>query len=102
VAFLGAEAPEPPSITAEPVDGRKNRTYLGLVEQAVESGFKVLMVPFRWGEEQPVLSTRREPGRMTTALAWSDQEDQLLFETQGDGRTRLSVGRDDGTILQSR
>jgi hypothetical protein len=58
--------------------------------RSVEPRFKILLVPFRHGETLP--ETVLNQGALQ--VRWPDQKDEIQFRVGDDGRTRVSVGRD--------
>jgi len=68
--------------------------------QTVECRFRIVIVPFRMGDEVPAVSVDADTG--TARLEWSDQIDELQFDVPRDNRTRLRVLRDGEEILQSK
>ncbi len=71
-----------------------------VVAETVECRFRILLVPFRMGEEVPRIDVDAYTGNVE--ITWSDQSDELEFEVGKDNRTRLKVSRDDEEILQSK
>lgn len=68
--------------------------------ETVECRFRIVLVPFRMGEDLPSVSVDADTG--TARLEWSDQIDELQFDVPRDNRTRLRVLRDGEEILRSR
>lgn len=68
--------------------------------ETVECRFRIVMVPFRMGEELPRINVDAKTG--TTRLEWTDQLDELEFEVGKDNRTRLRVSRGKEEILRSK
>ncbi|UCD49760.1 MAG: hypothetical protein JSW27_19785 [Phycisphaerales bacterium] len=68
--------------------------------EAVDPRFRIVMIPFRWGQALPQTVVDTASG--AAELRWSDQADQLLFEIGSDERTRLRVLRDEEEILRSK
>ncbi|MDI6449459.1 hypothetical protein [Anaerobaca lacustris] len=68
--------------------------------ETVECRFRIVLVPFRMGEDLPAISVDASTG--TARLEWADQQDELQFEVAKDNRTRLRVLRDGEEILRSR
>ena len=64
---------------------------LRVTSRAVAPDFKVLLFPYRAGQEQP--KTTWNADRTVLAVEWSDQKDSITFATGDDGRTRLTVTR---------
>ncbi len=71
-----------------------------VVAETVECRFRILLVPFRMGEEVPRIDVDSYTGNV--AITWSDQSDELEFEVGKDDRTRLKVSRGGEEILQSK
>jgi hypothetical protein len=68
--------------------------------ETVECRFRIVMIPFRMGEELPTI--RVDPDTEAVRLEWPDQQDELQFDVAKDNRTRLRVLRDGREILRSR
>ena len=88
-----------------PLDNKKMPQFynrMKISSRAVEARFKVLLVPFRMGEEMPKIGFDAASGSAT--LAWKDQSDKLRFASEHatDQRTRFTVLRDDKTLLESK
>ena len=70
---------------------------LVLPSWSVAPDYKVLLFPYRHGDELPV--TRWNQARTALTVAWPDQRDELAFRTGPDGRTRLVMARDGKKVL---
>jgi hypothetical protein len=64
---------------------------LEIASHSVAPNFKVLLFPYRKGEELPVTSWSAD--HQTVTVAWNDQADQINFKPGADGRTRLAITR---------
>lgn len=80
------------------LENARGRTLIAT--EAVECRFRIVMIPFRMGDDLPTI--RVDPEIDAVRLEWPDQRDELQFEVPQDNRTRLSVLRDDVEILRSR
>jgi hypothetical protein len=77
--------------------GSYNR--LAINRNTVKANFKVLLIPFRFGEELPTIST---VGNKTT-IAWKDgQKDVLDFTVDATNRTKVVVKRDGKEVVESK
>jgi hypothetical protein len=81
--------------------GRSNGLIRRLVlpSRSVAPDYKVVLVPYREGEAQPTTVWNQD--RTIASLDWPDQHDQLEFSQAPDGRTTLTVLRDNRVIVQS-
>jgi hypothetical protein len=70
---------------------------LEITSHSVAPNFKVLLFPYRKGEELPV--TTWSPNHQTVTIAWKDQTDQIKFDPGADGRTRLAIARGQGQLI---
>ena len=78
----------------------QNYDQLMIEARTVESRFKVLLIPFRNGEEIPRIAFNAATKRGT--VTWKDQADQFEFKTGDDGKTHCAVARDGRVILESK
>ena len=77
--------------------GSYNR--LAINRTAIKTNFKVLYIPFRYGEELPSVSTE---GNKTT-ITWKDgQKDVLEFNLDATNRTKVVVKRDGKEVVESK
>jgi hypothetical protein len=60
---------------------------------SVHPDFKMLLFPYRHGEETPAVEW--SPDRTVLSIQWQDQKDVVEFEIGPDGRTRYTITRDD-------
>ncbi|MEI6323050.1 MAG: hypothetical protein WCP60_08120 [bacterium] len=74
-----------------------NRMLINSV--AKEGRFKVLLIPFRMGEEIPGISY--DPSSKTASVSWKDQKDSLSFKTDEKGKTSIVVTRDGKSVVDS-
>ena len=72
---------------------------LAINTQSVKANYHVLLIPFRFGEELPTVTT---VGYITT-VSWKDgQKDTLNFKTDVSNRTKVVVVRDGKEVISSR
>ncbi|MFP5039897.1 hypothetical protein [Parasediminibacterium sp. JCM 36343] len=72
---------------------------LAVNTKSVKANYKVLLIPFKYGEELPVIAT--ENGK--TTVTWKDgQKDVLLFSEDASKRTKITVQREGKVILESK
>jgi hypothetical protein len=79
-----------------PSDRRGNRQFydrLTINRRAADSRFRVLLIPFRMGEELPTIGNG--------SIAWKDQLDRIDFTLAPEARTRCVVTRGTNVILES-
>ncbi|MFP5039823.1 hypothetical protein [Parasediminibacterium sp. JCM 36343] len=77
--------------------GSYNR--LAINKNTVTANFKVLLIPFKYGEELPTITTE---GSITT-IAWKDgQKDVLDFAVDATNRTKVMVMRDGKEVVGSK
>lgn len=93
-----AGAPQQLGVSAEPgpLDrSGKPQAYDRLAVSARADGvrFRVLLLPFRWGDPLP-----RVAGR---TVEWDGQRDTFDFEVGADGRTRCAVKRDGDVLIDT-
>jgi hypothetical protein len=69
---------------------------LEITSHSVSPNFKVLLFPYRKGEDLPKTTWSRD--RETVAVEWPDQTDMIRFTQGKDGRTRMVISRGN-TIL---
>jgi hypothetical protein len=81
--------------------GRSNGLIRRLVlpSRSVTPDYTVVLVPYREGEPQPTTDWNED--HTIATLDWPDQHDHLKFATGSDGRTTLTVLRNDQVIVQS-
>ena len=96
-----------PLVSVETKEGAADRkgvaqTYdrLTVNVRAAEARFKVLLIPFRMGDELPKLSYN--PATLCATVAWKDQTDQITFKVAVDSRTNCVVRRGDTVMLESK
>ena len=65
--------------------------------RAKEGHFKVLLIPFRMGEELPKIT--HAPGSDEATLEWKGQKDLLKFRAEPKSATSLTVTRDGKSVL---
>jgi hypothetical protein len=58
---------------------------------SVAPGFKVMLFPYRYGDELPKTSWDR--GRTRLTIEWKGQRDEFEFRAGADGRTRFTLAR---------
>ena len=77
--------------TDGPDEGKGLQPYnrLTLNRQAVEAHYRVLLIPFRYGEPLPVVSYQADKA----TIQWSDQTDTLEFGTDATQRSRVTAKR---------
>ena len=67
--------------------------------QSVKANYQVLLIPFKYGEELPSVST---VGNQTT-ITWKDgQKDLLEFKVDETNRTKVVVKRDGNEVVESK
>jgi hypothetical protein len=71
---------------------------LEINHRGVEARYRVLLVPFRFGDPLPQVRTDPASGDVTVRIA--EQVDTLRFALDG-GRSRVTVSRGDATLAQS-
>ena len=77
--------------------GAYNR--LAINRNTVTANFKVLLIPFRYGEELPIYSTVNNK----TTITWKDgQKDVLDFNLDATNRTKVVVTRDGKEVIESK
>lgn len=70
--------------------------YLEFSANSDAASFRVVLIPFRWGEELPVVSTGTD-NSMT--LAWADQQDEVVFAPMAGGPAGVRVKRNGNEVL---
>ncbi len=65
---------------------------LSITTRAVAPEFKVLLFPYKKGQEQPTTTWDKE--RLSLRVDWSDQHDVAIFRKSEDGRTRVTLQRE--------
>ena len=65
--------------------------------KGIEGRFKVFLIPFRMGEDLPLVSYYPAESRCT--VEWKDQKDTIFFNVNEKGKTGLLVKRDGKPIL---
>jgi len=65
--------------------------------RAVTGAYKVLLYPFREGQELP--KTAWNAGRTRLTVEWPGRRDELRFDAGSDGRTRVALMRDSKRVL---
>ncbi len=97
----GTDAAQPPALLTYALPNPPQRDIVMHRFQidchAVSPNFKVLLFPFRAGEELPQTRWNADHTRLT--IEWSDQKDTLEFFRNADGRTRLKVKRDGNELV---
>jgi hypothetical protein len=63
-----------------------------------QSNFKVLLIPFRYGDALPEISF--DPVRSKARIKWNNQVDDLLFKSGADKRTRVAIDRGGKKLLE--
>lgn len=77
--------------------GSYNR--LAINRNTVTANFKVLLIPFRYGEALPTITTEG----MHTTIFWKDgQKDVLDFAVDATNRTKVVVKRDGKEVIESK
>jgi len=77
--------------------GSYNRLVIN--KHTVTANFKVLLIPFKYGEELPIISTENNKATIT----WKDgQKDVLDFAIDGTNRTKVMVKRDGKEVVESK
>ena len=77
--------------------GSYNR--LSINRNTVTANFKVLLIPFRFGEELPAISTVANK----TTITWKDgQQDVLDFAVDATNRTKVVVTRDGKEVVETK
>ena len=70
--------------------GLKSIKVLSLGKTATEMRFKILLIPYRYGEQMPEITYDRD--KRKAIVKWKSQEDHLYFSEEGN-RTRIKVER---------
>jgi hypothetical protein len=70
---------------------------LHIPSQSVSPDFKMLLFPYKSGQELP--STTWSADHRTVTVAWKDQSDQITFSPGNDGRTRLKIVRNQNELI---
>ncbi len=101
----GVDRDEPARIETITDDNGSNPKTIHLPKLCIDShstapNFKMLLVPYRDGQELPITSW--DAGHTTATIHWSDQTDTVSFTPNADGRTRLSVRRDGQEIIATK
>ena len=93
-----------PLFQVETLEGPKDRDgkaqyYDRLVinRRAPEANFRVLLIPTTAGQPAPRVASSAGD----VLVAWSEQEDRIVFTTLPGGRTRTSVVRNGKPVLES-
>ena len=73
---------------------------LAISRRATEVAYRVLLVPFRYGEKLPQITY--DPATSVARVAYSDQVDEISFVVGADQRTGVSVTRDGKQVLISK
>ena len=77
--------------------GSYNR--LSIDRNTITANFKVLLIPFRYGEELPTINTQDNQ----TTISWKDgQKDEVEFKVDDTNRTRVVVKRDGIEVVESK
>jgi hypothetical protein len=97
----GSEAPaietfDLPNPPQRPIEMHR----LNINSKCVAPDFKMLLFPYRGGQEQPI--TKWNADRTVLTIDWSDQHDTVSFVKGPDGRTRINVTRDAKEIVAVR
>lgn len=72
---------------------------LAINTQTVQANYRVLLIPFKYGEELPTISSNGEK----TTLTWKDgQTDTLEFAKTGQNRTKVLVKRDGKLVVEGK
>jgi hypothetical protein len=76
------------------VDKVSDKEYARLLvnRRAKDAAYKVLLVPFRHGQEIPKITYDKSSS--TAKVEWADQVDEIKFTADDDNRTRFTVKRD--------
>jgi hypothetical protein len=67
--------------------------------RAKEGHFRVLLIPFRMGDPMPSVSFNAKTS--TANVAWSNQNDTIIFEQMTNGKTAVTISRDGKGIVVS-
>ena len=94
-----------PLLQVARVEGPKDKTgkpqffdRLVVNQRAAESNFRVLLLPVRAGEKYPEVSATAN----RAVVNWNGQRDEILFASDEQQRTHVSVSRDGKKILESK
>jgi hypothetical protein len=84
------------------VDKVADKEYARLLvnRRAADVGYKMLMVPFRHGQEMPRVTY--DKASSTAKVEWTDQVDEISFAAGDDNRTKFAIKRDGLEIVSSK
>jgi hypothetical protein len=90
----------PDNVGGNFIDGKGAQPYNKLIinRKDSEAHYKVLLIPFRFGEALPIISFKNS----TATIVWKDQTDTLIFKTQPDKRSHVTVKREGQVIGESK
>ena len=72
---------------------------LAVNTKSVKANYKLLLIPFKYGEDMPVITTDNSK----TTVTWKDgQKDVLTFSEDATSRTKITVQRDGKEIVESK
>ncbi len=100
----GASAPMIDIVTENGPPDRKGvaEPYDRLVinHHGTDAAYKVLLIPFRAGEDLPKISF--DASAKIATVSWKDQKDQFAFTANSNSSTHLVISRDGTTLLESK